>query len=55
MYALQVDVADMGRAVARLIEQPHHEVKHPEYGTLMRMLDAEVPFTIELADEGSMA
>ena len=45
----------MKRAVARLVEQPHHEVKHPEYGTLMRMLDSEVPFTIELADEGSMA
>ena len=46
---VKVVPADMDSTVRRIVEQPFHAVKHPEYGTIMRMLNAEVPFTISLA------
>jgi hypothetical protein len=39
----------MDSTVAKLLQQPWHEYKHPEFGTIMRMLDAETPFSIGLA------
>jgi hypothetical protein len=44
----QVDAKDMQGTVAAFLHLPFHEVKHPEFGTLMRMLDSEEPFTISL-------
>ena len=32
----------------KIVGQPFHGVTHPEYGTVMRLLDTEVPFTITL-------
>ena len=40
---LQVD--DMA-AVDALVAAPYHNFTHPEYGTIMRMLDTESPFEI---------
>lgn len=45
----------MESTVRKIVEQPFHTVKHPEYGTIMRMLDAEVPFTISLAGRTTTA
>ena len=45
----QVSERDMATTVAQLVAQPYHEVKHAQYGTLMRMMDAEVPFTLSAA------
>lgn len=42
----QVPERDMASAVARLVAQAYHEVKHAQYGTLMRMMDREEPFTL---------
>lgn len=39
----------MAATVARLVAQPYHEVKHAQYGTLMRMMDTEEPFTLSAA------
>ena len=36
----------MATLVARLVALPYHEVKHARYGTLMRMMDHEEPFTL---------
>lgn len=47
----QVDPKDMDKAVKKLLKQPWHEYRHPEFGTLMRMLDTEAPFTIGLAGD----
>ena len=46
---MQVSTADMDTSVQQIVDQAFHTVTHPEYGTVMRMLDAEVPFTISLA------
>lgn len=45
----QVDEQGM-TVVSRLLGLPYHEVKHPTYGTVMRMLDNVVEFT-PLADK----
>lgn len=37
--------------VATFLQLPVHEVKHPEFGTIMRMLDSEEPFSISLAPD----
>jgi hypothetical protein len=29
-----------------LSERPYHEIKHPEFGTLMRMMDKELAFSL---------
>ena len=39
----------MKTTVAWLVAQPYHEVKHAQYGTLMRMMDHEEPFTLSAA------
>jgi hypothetical protein len=39
----------MATAVAQLLGQPFHEVKHAQYGTLMRMMDSEEPFTLAVS------
>ena len=52
---VKVAPADMESTVRKIVEQPFHTVKHPEYGTIMRMLDAEVPFTISLAGRTTTA
>ena len=41
-------MADMDTVVGDIVGQPFHTLVHPEYGTVMRMLDVEVPFTITL-------
>lgn len=46
---VQVNAACLDSVVRDIVDQPFHTVKHPEYGTIMRMLDVEVPFTISLA------
>ncbi len=38
--------------VSRLLALPYHEVKHPTYGTVMRMLDDVVEFTPLAEKEG---
>ncbi len=45
----QVPERDMATAVAKLLAQPFHEVKHAQYGTLMRMMDSEEPFTLAVS------
>ena len=50
---VQVDAEDMKGTVATFLRLPVHEVKHPEFGTLMRMLDSEEPFSIGLAKEAT--
>ncbi len=49
MHGVQVDKEDMEGTVASFLRLPHHQVKHPEFGTIMRILDREEPFTIALA------
>lgn len=41
------EVTAPGMAVVRRIlsERPFHEIKHPEFGTLMRMMDKELAFS----------
>lgn len=34
------------RAVDAIVAGAHHELTHPDYGTVMRMLDHEVSFQI---------
>jgi len=34
-------------AVDALVAAPYHNFTHPEYGTVMRMLDIESPFEIK--------
>ena len=46
---VQVNAAYLDSVVRDIVDQPFHTVKHPEYGTIMRLLDVEVPFTISLA------
>ncbi len=41
----------MKGTVETFLRLPVHEVKHPEFGTLMRMLDLEEQFSISLAME----
>ncbi|KAK9829611.1 hypothetical protein WJX72_006871 [[Myrmecia] bisecta] len=41
------EVQDMA-AVTTILNQPFHQITHPQYGTVMRMLDTEVPFRISL-------
>ena len=48
-WCVQVNAAYLDSVVRDIVDQPFHTVKHPEYGTIMRMLDVEVPFTISLA------
>lgn len=36
-------MADMDSVVGDIVGQPFHTLVHPEYGTVMRMLDVEVP------------
>lgn len=38
----------MAATVVRLVAQPHHVGKHAQYGTLMRMMDHEVPFALSV-------
>ena len=45
----------MNRAVKKLLEEPWHEFRHPEFGTLMRILDADAPFSISLAGDKAAA
>lgn len=47
-FLVQVSGYDMATTVAQLVGQPYHEVKHAQYGTLMRMMDKEQPFTISV-------
>lgn len=44
-----MNAAYLDSVVRDIVDQPFHTVKHSEYGTIMRMLDEEVPFTISLA------
>lgn len=39
--------------VRTFLQLSYHEVKHPEFGTIMRMLDKEEHFTITLGDDSS--
>lgn len=39
------DDASMQVAEAIVRDSPYHNVTHPAYGTVMRMMDAEVKFT----------
>jgi hypothetical protein len=50
---VQVDVEDMKGTVATFLKLPVHKVKHPEFGTLMRMLDSEESFSIALAKDSA--
>ncbi len=43
-----MSAADMENAVMDIVGQPFHTVTHPEYGTVMRMLNIELPFQIAL-------
>ena len=43
---LQRQVEDM-RPLLNMVQQPYHSVTHPDFGTVMRMLDVEIPFQIE--------
>lgn len=45
---VQVSAADMDTTVMDIVGQRFHAVTHPEYGTVMRMLNTEVPFRIAL-------
>ena len=47
--SVQVSAADMDSVVMKIVGQPFHVVTHPDYGTVMRLLDIEVPFKISLA------
>ncbi|CAL8468913.1 g8454 [Coccomyxa elongata] len=51
----EVDAEDMRGTVATFLRLPVHEVKHPEFGTIMRMLDSEEPFSISLASDAAEA
>ena len=42
-------VSDMQVVDAILEMEPYHEFTNPDYGTLMRMLDSELPFDVVLA------
>ena len=42
-------VSDMQAVDAILEEEAYHEFTNPDYGTLMRMLDSELPFDVVLA------
>lgn len=44
----EVDEPSM-EVVQRLIKQPFHEFKHPQFGTVMRLLNHEEHFSIEKA------
>ena len=55
MCCYQVDAEDMRGTVATFLRLPVHEVKHPEFGTVMRMLDSEEPFSIILASDAAEA
>ncbi|CAL5221657.1 g3884 [Coccomyxa viridis] len=44
----EVSAADMDTTVMDIVGQRFHAVTHPEYGTVMRMLNTEVPFRIAL-------
>ena len=46
---VQVSAADMDSVVMKIVGQPFHAVTHPDYGTVMRLLDVEVPFQVTLA------
>ena len=41
----------MDSVVLQVVGQPFHAVTHPDYGTVMRLLNAEVPFQIALAGQ----
>lgn len=48
---MQVSAADMDSVVLQLVGQPFHAVTHPDYGTVMRLLNTEVPFQIAVAGQ----
>ena len=52
---LQVNAADMDSVVMDIVRQPFHAVTHPEYGTVMRMLNTEVPFQLALAGHSGVS
>lgn len=36
-------------AVEKIVAGPYRNYTHPDYGTVMRMLEEEVPFQIQMA------
>jgi hypothetical protein len=42
-------------AVHTMLNLPFHEFVHPEFGTVMRMLNASVPFDIRAVDKEALA
>ena len=46
MTEIYRQVEDM-RVLMKIVQQPYHSVTHPDFGTVMRMLDTEIPFHLE--------
>jgi hypothetical protein len=42
-------------AVHTMLNLPFHEFTHPEFGTVMRMLNTSVPFDIRAVDRQALA